>query len=222
MHIFDKTVGFMGSIPIVGSSLPVAIGLALAEKQLESKNIVVAFIGDAALETGAFYESLNLAALKNLPLLIVLEDNGYSTYSNKNVRWPENKNVKSIIEGIGISYHTGNGDNVEIIYNQISEIVASVKSNKPSLVHFNTFRKYEHCGPNLDDNLGYRSSEEIQSYAKRDPLELYTNNLINSGEFSTKLLSELENLIDTYIGKVYIKMLEQNKSYLSQFVRDEK
>ena len=138
------------------------------------------------------------------------------------MRWPENKNVKSIIEGMGISYHTGNGDNVEIIYNQISEIVASVKSNKPSLVHFNTFRKYEHCGPNLDDNLGYRSSEEIQSYAKRDPLELYTNNLINSGEFSTKLLSELENLIDTYIGKVYIKMLEQNKSYLSQFVRDEK
>jgi pyruvate dehydrogenase E1 component alpha subunit len=75
MHIFDKSVGFMGSIPIVGSSLPVAIGLALAEKQLESKNIVVAFIGDAALETGAFYESLNLAALKNLPLLIILEDN---------------------------------------------------------------------------------------------------------------------------------------------------
>ena len=70
MHIFDKSVGFMGSIPIVGSSLPVAIGLALAEKQLESKNVVVAFIGDAALETGAFYESLNLAALKNLPLLI--------------------------------------------------------------------------------------------------------------------------------------------------------
>ena len=52
---------------------------------------------NAALETGAFYESLNLAALKNLPLLIILEDNEYSTYSNKKVRWPENKNVKSII-----------------------------------------------------------------------------------------------------------------------------
>jgi len=222
MHIFDKSVGFMGSIPIVGSSLPVAIGLALAEKQLESKNVVVAFIGDAALETGAFYESLNLAALKNLPLLIVLEDNEYSTYSNKKVRWPENKNVKSIIEGMGINYHTGNGDDVEKIYNQVSDIIDSVKTNKPSLVHFNTFRKYEHCGPNLDDNLGYRSSEEIQSYAKRDPLELFANNLINSGLFSRNLLNQLEKLIDAYIDKAYIKMLEQNKNYLSQFDRDKK
>jgi TPP-dependent pyruvate/acetoin dehydrogenase alpha subunit len=72
MHIFDKSVGFMASVPIVGSSLPIATGLALAEKQLKSKNVVVAFVGDAALETGAFYESLNLAALKNLPLLIII------------------------------------------------------------------------------------------------------------------------------------------------------
>ena len=72
MHIFDKSVGFIASVPIVGSSLPIATGLALAEKQLNSKNIVVAFVGDAALETGAFYESLNLAALKNLPMLIII------------------------------------------------------------------------------------------------------------------------------------------------------
>jgi pyruvate dehydrogenase E1 component alpha subunit len=94
MHIFDKSVGFMASVPIVGSSLPIAVGIALAEKQLNSENIVVAYVGDAALETGAFYESLNLAELKNLPILIVLEDNGYSTYSNKEVRWPDNKNVR--------------------------------------------------------------------------------------------------------------------------------
>jgi TPP-dependent pyruvate/acetoin dehydrogenase alpha subunit len=123
---------------------------------------------------------------------------------------------------MGINYHTGNGDDVEKIYNQISEVIASVKKNKPSLVHFNTFRKYEHCGPNLDDSLGYRSSEEIQSYAKRDPLELFTNNLINSGLFSKNLLNQLENLIDTYINKAYIEMLEQNKSYFLQFDRDEK
>ena len=123
---------------------------------------------------------------------------------------------------MGINYHTGNGDDVEKIYNQVSDILDSVKTNKPSLVHFNTFRKYEHCGPNLDDNLGYRSSEEIQSYAKRDPLELFANNLINSGLFSRNLLNRLEKLIDAYIDKAYIKMLEQNKNYLSQFDRDKK
>jgi TPP-dependent pyruvate/acetoin dehydrogenase alpha subunit len=70
--------------------------------------------------------------------------------------------------------------------------------------------------------LGYRSSEEIQSYAKRDPLELFANNLINSGLFSRNLLNQLEKLIDAYIDKAYIKMLEQNKNYLSQFDRDKK
>ena len=139
MHIFDKSVGFIASVPIVGSSLPIAVGLALAEKLLKSDNIVVAYVGDAALETGAFYESLNLAALKNLPILIVLEDNGYSTYSNKEVRWPENKNVRETIEGMGINYYSGSGDDVEEINTQISNVLSDVRKNKPSLVHLDTF-----------------------------------------------------------------------------------
>jgi pyruvate dehydrogenase E1 component alpha subunit len=178
MHIFDKSVGFMASVPIVGSSLPIATGLALAEKYLNSKNIVAAFVGDAALETGAFYESLNLAALKNLPLLIIIEDNGFSTYSNKKVRWPENKNVQATIEGMGVTYYSGSGDDVEAIYSQVGNIISEVRNNVPSLVHLDTFRRYEHCGPSLDDNLGYRKSEEINSYISRDPLEILKNKII--------------------------------------------
>jgi pyruvate dehydrogenase E1 component alpha subunit len=217
MHIFDKSVGFMASVPIVGSSLPIAIGLALAEKLLKSDNIVVAYVGDAALETGAFYESLNLAALKNLPILIVLEDNGYSTYSNKEVRWPENKKVKETIEGMGINYYSGSGDDVEVINTQISSVISDVRKNKPSLVHLDTFRRYEHCGPNLDDNMGYRKSEEITSYIKRDPIEILGNKMINLEIISKTLLEDLVRKVDCYVEDIFTGMLRKNENYLKQF-----
>ena len=217
MHIFDKEVGFMASVPIVGSSLPIASGLALAEKQLNTKNIVVAFIGDAALETGAFYESLNLVALKNLPLLIVIEDNGYSTYSNKKVRWPDNKNVKATIEGMGITYHSGIGDDVEEIYAQSGTVISDVRNNIPSVVHLDTFRRYEHCGPNLDDSMGYRKSEEIKSYNSRDPLEILGNKMISSGVISKILLNKLVVLVNSFTEELFKDMLRHNKSYLEQF-----
>ena len=217
MHIFDKSVGFMASVPIVGSSLPIAVGIALAEKQLNSENIVVAYVGDAALETGAFYESLNLAALKNLPILIVLEDNGYSTYSNKEVRWPDNKNVRVTIEGMGINYYSGSGDDVDEIKTQISEVIHNVRNNKPSLVHLDTFRRYEHCGPSLDDNLGYRKSEEITSYIKRDPIEILGNKMINLEIISKTLLEDLANKVNCYVEDTFTVVLRKNENYLKQF-----
>ena len=217
MHIFDNSVGFMASVPIVGSSLPIAIGLALAEKNLNSKNLVVAFIGDAALETGAFYESLNLAALKELPLLIVLEDNGYSTFSNKSVRWPASKNVRETIQGMGVSYLHGYGDDVEEIYKNVSNIITRVRSNNPILIHLETFRRYEHCGPNLDDKLGYRSKTEIESYLERDPLKILGHKLVDSGVVSIKILEGLVDQINNYVQDSFTRMKSQNSDYLAEF-----
>lgn len=217
MHIFDNSVGFMASVPIVGSSLPIAVGLALAEKNLNSKNLVVAFIGDAALETGAFYESLNLAALKELPLLIVLEDNGYSTFSNKTVRWPASKNVRETIQGMGVSYLHGNGDHVEDIYKYVSNIITRVRSNHPILIHLETFRRYEHCGPNLDDKFGYRSKAELESYLERDPLKILEGKLVDSGVVSKKIIKDLVNQISDYVHDSFISMKICNNDYLSKF-----
>jgi len=217
MHIFDNSVGFMASVPIVGSSLPIAIGLALAEKNLNSKNLVVAFIGDAALETGAFYESLNLAALKELPILIVLEDNGYSTFSNKSVRWPASKNVRETIQGMGVSYLQGNGDYVEDVYKNVSKIISRVRSNQPILLNLETFRRYEHCGPNLDDKLGYRSKTELESYLERDPLKILEDKLVASGVVSKIIIEDLVNDIDGYVKNSFMSMKIHNNNYLAEF-----
>ena len=158
-----------------------------------------------------------MAALKNLPMLVVIEDNGYSTYSNKKLRWPANKNVKSTIEGMGMNYYSGLGDDVEEIYAQFSNIISEVRNNIPSVVHLDTFRRYEHCGPNLDDNLGYRKTEEINSYNSRDPLEILGNKMISSGVSSEILLKKLVSQINSFTEEIYKNMLQQNKSYLEQF-----
>jgi pyruvate dehydrogenase E1 component alpha subunit len=217
MHLLDNSVGFMGSVPIVGSSLPIATGLALAEKLSDSKLIVVAYVGDAALETGAFYESLNLMALKKLPLLVILEDNEYSTYSNKSVRWAESKNVRKTIEGMGISYRRESGDDVEKVYTQVNNIISDVRNNNPSLLHLNTFRRYEHCGPNLDDNLGYRKADEINNYKSRDPIELLRCKILTTRVLSELQLDRLAKQVNVYVEDTFVRMLKLNEGLLAQF-----
>lgn len=220
MHLFDYSVGFLASVPIVGSSLPIAVGVSLAEKQLKSNNIVVAYIGDAALETGAFYESLNLVALKKLPLLIIVEDNNYSIFTEKNLRWPSNRNTRKVIEGMGVNYLSGSGDDVENVCKQVANVISNVRSSQPFLIHLDTYRRYEHCGPKIDDDLGYRSKHEIESFLQRDPIEILRNKLISENLLTKEDLDNLERQIKEYVESIYLNTKLENKDYLDQFRTD--
>lgn len=220
MHLFDYSIGFLASVPIVGSSLPIAVGVSLAEKQLKSNNIVVAYIGDAALETGAFYESLNLVALKKLPLLIIVEDNNYSIFTDKTPRWPTNRNTQKVIEGMGINYLSGSGDDVEKVSEQVSNVISNVRGNQPFLIHLDTYRRYEHCGPKIDDDLGYRTKHEIESFLQRDPIEILRQKLINENLITKEALNILEKQIKEYVESIYLNTTLENKDYFEQFRTD--
>lgn len=220
MHLFDYSVGFLASVPIVGSSLPIAVGVSLAEQQLKSNNIVVAYIGDAALETGAFYESLNLIALKKLPLLIIVEDNNYSIFTEKNLRWPPNRNTQKVIEGMGVNYLSGSGDDVEEVYKQVANVISNVRSNQPVLIHLDTYRRYEHCGPKIDDDLGYRPKHEIESFLQRDPIEILRKKLISENLLTKEASDNLEKQIKEYVELIYLNTKLENKDYLDQFRTD--
>ena len=211
MHIFDKSVGFIASIPIVGSSLPISSGLAMAEKLVGSTSVVVAFIGDASLETGAFYETLNLASLKQLPLLVVIEDNGYSTYANKSVRVSASRNSRSLIEGFGIKFLSGNGDNLDEVIEVTREATEIVRHGAPAVVEFSTFRLLEHCGPNNDDSLGYRSSSEIESYKQRDPLIPYFERIDSSDK------TRFDDLISEYVAGQFQRAFDTVKIEYEKF-----
>ena len=96
MHMLDKKVNFMGSIPILGSAVSIASGMAMAEKLNRTNNIVVVFVGDGAAEEGSFYETINMAGLYKLPLLVVLEDNKYAVESSHDKRKVKNYNFKKL------------------------------------------------------------------------------------------------------------------------------
>jgi pyruvate dehydrogenase E1 component alpha subunit len=206
MHLLDKHQGFYGSIPIVGSSLPIAMGLALAEKQSQGENIIVAFVGDAVLETGQFYESLNFISLMKLPILIVLENNGYSTYAPIGDRQSKDRNLSAMADGFGMPFFSANGDEIESVVKLATESVLLVRRSQPVLLEFTTFRRYEHCGPNLDDQLGYRSESEISTYFERDPLRKFAETLSTNSE-AIQLAEQIHIIIREYVFQVFEKAI---------------
>jgi len=172
MHLIDKSVGFMGSTAIVGNTIPVAVGLALAIKIQEKKSISCVFFGDGATEEGVFYESINFAIIHNLPVLFICENNLYSVYSGLEVRQPKGRKIFEMAKAFGIESSHGDGNNVQ----QVSDYVELARNkilsgSGPQFLEFDTYRWREHCGPNYDNDIGYRKEEEFLEWKKKDPLK---------------------------------------------------
>ena len=172
MHLIDKSVGFMGSTAIVGNTIPVAVGSALAMKIQEKKSISCIFFRDGATEEGVFYESINFAIIHNLPVLFICENNLYSVYSGLEVRQPKGRKIFEMVRAFGIESSHGDGNNVQ----QVSDYVELARDkilsgNGPQFLEFDTYRWREHCGPNYDNDIGYREEEEFLEWKKKDPLK---------------------------------------------------
>lgn len=203
MHIFDKEVGFFASVPVVGSSLPIAAGIALADLEVKQGNITVAFVGDATIETGQFHEALNIISLYKLPVLIVIEDNRYSTYARKETRQSKSLSVEKIVQGFGLGYQEGSGDDVATVFRMATDAIEAVRDNRAQVLKFDTFRVYEHCGPNRDDGLGYRELGEIEKFSERDPLWIAESKL--NFDTSIEILNAKQELIKNDIKSVFEK-----------------
>jgi pyruvate dehydrogenase E1 component alpha subunit len=174
MHIQDLKAGMIGSIPILGSALPIGVGIALQNKLKNNKNIVVIFFGDGATEEGVFYESINFASLHNLKILFICENNFYSVYSSFEKRRPDKRSIQKLINSCGIKAFSSEGNDAVDVYNLAKKSISFIKKKKtPCLIEFKTYRWLEHCGPNFDNNLGYRKKKEIDYWLKKDPLKLF-------------------------------------------------
>lgn len=173
MHLTDQRVGFTAAAPIVASTIPIAVGAALGFKMRQENRLAVAFFGEGATEEGVFYESLNFAALKKLPVLFVLENNFYSVYSPLSVRQPEGRVYSEIASAQGVEAWTeSDGNDLLSVYTTAAEAIAHIRSGKgPALIAFTTYRWREHCGPNYDNDLGYRKPEEFERWRAWCPVE---------------------------------------------------
>ncbi|MDC1005764.1 thiamine pyrophosphate-dependent dehydrogenase E1 component subunit alpha [Opitutales bacterium] len=196
MHLIDRSVGFMGSTAIVGNTIPVGVGIGLSNKINKNNLVSCVFLGDAAVEEGVFHEAANFAVLHKLPVLFICENNLYSVYSPLHVRQPSDRQIYKWIEAYGMESHSANGNNPIEASLLISSSVEKIRSGMgPIFLEFSTYRWREHCGPNYDNEIGYRSVEEYEKWKDIDPLKRLKNELIEKGwlneDTSEKLISSL-------------------------------
>ena len=168
MHLIDLKCNFMGSSAIVGNSIPIGVGLALSSKLKKTKQISFVFLGDGATEEGVFYESVNFAILKKLPVIFVCENNLYSVYSPLTVRQPKNRDLAKMCSSLGIKSLKCDGNDAVKSYKTFSKVINKIRLNQePYFIEFETYRWLEHCGPNFDNNLKYRSKKEFLNWQKK-------------------------------------------------------
>lgn len=201
MHLVDQTVGFLGATSIVGSTIPIAAGVALSAKMQKKPNVTVVFFGDGATEEGIFHESLNFASLKELPVVFVCENNFYSVYSPLSVRQPREREIYQLARGHGLPGFHGNGNDVLEVYQLTKEAVDRARnSGGPTFLEFKTYRWRTHCGGKYDNDLGYRAEDEFQSWISRCPIESLKSRLLNNGLITEKKYDEMRDKFEMEIA----------------------
>ena len=186
MHIFDRTRRFYGGNAIVGGGLPLAVGIAMADKQLKRNAVTACFFGEGAVDEGSFHESMNLAALWRLPVLFVCENNLYAMGMALD-RAEAETDIARKAAGYRMASETVDGMDVVAVAVAARRAVASVRETvTPFLLECRTYRFRAHS---MFDAQLYRSKQEIEAWRQKDPIErlrawLVQNGLLHADEIA--------------------------------------
>lgn len=210
MHIADSDVSLPGSSAIVAGTIPLAVGVAYSFLLQKKDNVSVAFFGDGAVGEGVFYESLNLAALKKLPILFVCENNLFSTHMPISACLAD-IDIKKKAETFCIPTARVDGNDVQSVYKTAKKMIKNARKNKgPAFIECMTYRWYGHVGPNLDIDKGLRSQEELDYWMKRDPLKRLERQMIKQKIFTIAEKKVIEEMIQKEIDEA---IAFKNKSH---------
>jgi len=191
MHLFAPEIGLMGTSGIVGPSILQGAGAGYSFKLLGSDQVSVAFFGDGAVSNGAFHEGLNLAAIWDLPVVFVCEDNMYAT----EVAFRDATRVQDVARRASVSYDMASvsvdGNDVMAVYQAAEEAVSRARAGQgPSLIDCKTYRTRPHAEGMRDG--GYRTAEEMESWKARDPIAAHAAWLIDKGRAKAGELEAIE------------------------------
>ena len=167
MHVGDIRVGMFPAIAIVGANIPIAAGVALAAKRLETDRVAVCFFGDGAANEGAFHEGMNMAAIWDLPVIYVCENNLYAASTPVSVAF-KIENIADRAAAYGMPGVVVDGNDVEAVYQVAGEAITRARRGEgPTLVECKTYRL---CGHSRSDPRTYRSKEEEAMWKAKDPI----------------------------------------------------
>jgi len=198
MHVGDMDAGMLPAIAIVGGSIPVATGLALACKMMRLDRVVVSFFGDGASNTGAFHEAVNMGAIWNLPVVYVCENNlyGASTHVSKVMKI---KDIAERASSYGIPGKVVDGNNIFSVYEAAREAILRAREGKgPTLLECKTYRRGGHS---RSDACRYRPREEEKFWLAKDPISRTKEKLIQMGILTSKKAKEIEEKVKKEIDQ---------------------
>jgi len=175
MHLVDTEHGFMGATGVVGGNLPLALGTALTQRLKGTGQVTVVFFGDGAVQAGYFSESINLAALWELPVVFVCENNGMAEFTSREEHSTIDR-VSDVVAPYGFERTTVNGSDVPAVYDTFEQFLAKARAGKgPYLLECVTYRRRGHYE---GDPEKYRDPAAEREWAERDPLARMTERAV--------------------------------------------
>jgi pyruvate dehydrogenase E1 component alpha subunit len=171
MHVTDVERGFLCSLAVVGGSVPLAVGAALASQVLDQSRVCAVFFGDGAINQGVLYESLNLAAIWSLPVLFVCENNGYAI-SVRSQYATSGDGLCDRARSFGVASWSVDGQSLLAVRKVATEAVAVCRAGKPALIECLTYRFMGHSRGDPPHGV-YRNADEVLAWRERDPLEIH-------------------------------------------------
>ncbi len=179
MHLLDVSHGILGAYAIIGAQLVIANGAAWSAKCRGTGQVTVCFLGDGATNIGAFHEALNLAAIWELPVVFICENNQYMEYTPIGSVTPVPRPAADRAASYGLEGIVVDGNDVEAVYETAQAAISRARGNEgPSLIEAITYR---HGGHSRADPGKYRPATEVQEWLARDPLPAYRRVLIGRG-----------------------------------------
>ena len=198
MHLFDANLNFLGGHGIVGGHVPVATGVGFAIKYRGGDQVIVCFMGESVVNTGAFHEALNMAALWKLPCVFIIENNRYGMGTAL-----ERASAIHDIYERGAAYNMAraqcDGQDVFTVRHAVSEAVERArKEQMPTLLEIRTYR---FMGHSMSDAVSgtYRTKAELEEYMKRDPITIQSERMKQNGELTDEQLQQMDTDIKAVV-----------------------
>ena len=189
MHLADVSVGFLPSNAIVGANIPIAVGAAMGFSMRGLDRVAVSFFGDGASNIGAFHEGLNLAAVRQAPVIFICENNQYAASTHISLT-TKIKNIADRAAAYGMPGRVVDGMDALAVYESAQEAVERARAGGgPTLLEYKTYR---YMGHSRGDPGNYRSREELEQWRGRDPIPLFRQRLIDTFGMEEEALIAVE------------------------------
>jgi TPP-dependent pyruvate/acetoin dehydrogenase alpha subunit len=206
MHLTAPQAGLICTSAIVGTTIPVAVGAAFANREMKRDRVVAVFFGDGAIDEGVFWESLNSACVMKIPLLFVCEDNGFAVHVPKPLRHGY-RSITEVVSKFDCDVHASESTDPEAIYQLTVGAIARMREmQRPAFMHLKYYRYLEHVGVNEDFAQGYRDRKEFERWHANDPLALQRKKLLRW--YAEADIKSLEQAIDRQVAES-VKRAEQ-------------